>query len=57
MDPIAALLKAVEALDAELPALVGEEWPDVKARLTGFVGQLETDPNSAALTRRASWRC
>ena len=51
MDPIAALLKAVEALDAELPALVGEEWPEVKARLAGFVGQLETDPSSGALVR------
>jgi hypothetical protein len=44
-------LDALAALWPELPALVGDDWPQVQAALEGHLQQLEREPSQAALVR------
>ena len=54
MDAIATLLNALTGLRADLPDLVGDDWPVLDARLAELITLLQADSSRAPLVRATS---
>jgi hypothetical protein len=48
---IETLLRAIEALRADLPGLVGADWPQFKAELDGYLKQLKANAEPSPILR------
>ncbi len=51
MDPTIALLQAIRSLWPQLPDLIGDDWPQFRSQLEGYLERLEADPAQESITR------
>ena len=51
MDTTTALKQAINILRPELPALVGDDWPEFESQLDHLLQELDADPNNVRITR------